>query len=160
MTRALVGLAALAALLGCAPAVEPLPNRVALSCLVQRAFVADGVTHLVDDTNRTLWIDRERGLYAVSEFGSQEVDPDWAAAFAEARQTHDGLAPLARQTAAFACFAAGSDQLCRQGVDLRRGDYAFDTTATGPMGASRETVARMIGQGRCSPAPDLGWPSL
>lgn len=155
-----MGMAALAGLWGCAAAEAPLPDRVALSCVVERTFVVDGVTQLIDDTSRTVWIDRARGLYAVSEFGSTEVDPDWAAAFAEARQAHDGLAPLARQTAAFMCFVAGSDQLCRHGVDLRRGDYAFDTTAAGPVGSAAETVARMVGTGRCSPASDLGWPSL
>lgn len=154
------GAAAIVAAAGCAPAPTPLPDRVALSCVVERQFVAAGATQLIDDTSRTLWIDTARGLYAISEFGSEAVDPDWAAAFAEARTANAGLAPVARQTGSFVCLVAGEDQVCRHGVDLARGDYAFDTLAAGPVSDGPQTSARMIGTGRCSPAPDLGWPTL
>ena len=159
MKRVLTGALALIALAGCAPAAS-LPDRVALSCLVGRSFAVDGVTQLEDATSRVLWIDVAQGLYAISEFGAEEVDPDWAEALAEARAAHGGLVPVTRRTGSFVCFVAGEDGLCQHGVDLVRGDYAFDTVAAGPGDAGPNTQARLRGVGRCSPAPDLGWPSL
>lgn len=164
MKRALVGVAALLALPACTPPATQ-PDKVAWSCVVERRFVFDTGPPFEDQTSRILWIDLKRGLYAVSEFGSTEIDLDWALAMAEARAANAGLAPVARQSAGFVCLAAGEDHLCRHGVDLARGAYAFDAAAIGqnadggaPQGP--ETAARVTGVGECRPASDVSWPAL
>lgn len=164
MKRAWVWVAALLALTACAPPAAQ-PDKVALSCLVERRFVFERGAPFEDQRSRVLWIDLEHGLYAISEFGSTEIDLDWALAMAEARAAHAGLAPVARQSAGFVCLAVGEDGLCRHGVDLKRGAYAFETAAMGPNGddgapQGPDTAARVTGVGECRPASDMTWPAL
>jgi len=156
-----VCVAACAALLASC-SVPAVGGRVTLSCAVSFSIRDGDVVQLEDDSTRVLWLDLDRGLYALSELGDTRVDDEWAEGLRAERAQNGGLARLAGRSGAFFCFERNEEGLCVHGVDVDRRLYAFTTPVAmaDPTAApdARTPLARMDGRGRCSNAADVAWP--
>lgn len=158
-----VCVAACAALLASCSVAVP-SGRVTLSCAVSFSIRDGDVVQLEDESTRILWLDLDRGLYALSELGETRVDDEWAEGLRAERAQNGGLARLAGRSGAFFCFERNDEGLCIHGVDVDRRLYAFTTpvamadATTAP--DARASLGRMDGQGQCSKTAEVAWPEV